>query len=65
MVDFGAKGDNRTEDTAAVQKAVNDSRCHEIVFPSPGNYLLRSVSLRSGLTVTIAEGECDRVEKRD
>jgi polygalacturonase len=54
---FGAKGDNTTEDTLAVQRAINDSSCREIIFSSPGKYLLRAVTLRSNLTLTVAEGE--------
>ena len=56
VLDFGAKGDNRTEDTAAVQTAVNN--CSVVLFPQPGKYLIRPVNLglHDNLTLQIESG---------
>lgn len=55
VTNFGAKGDNRTEDTQAVQAALD--RCATIVFPAPGRYLIRSVFLRhSDIAVVVEQG---------
>lgn len=43
VIDFGAKGDNQTEDTTAIQKALNS--CQTVTFPAPGKYLTRSLSI--------------------
>ena len=39
--DYGAKGDGITDDTSAIQQAVNDVHCGEIRF-YPGNYKITS-----------------------
>ena len=55
VTDFGAKGDNRTEDTSAVQEALD--ACDAVVFPTPGKYLLRPVVFRhNNLAVIIEAG---------
>ena len=55
MITFGAVGDNKTEDTTAVQRALD--ACSELTFPAPGAYLVRPLELRhSGLTITVEEG---------
>lgn len=58
VTSFGAKGDNATEDTAAIQSAINATACSEIVVPAPGVYLVRPLffSNRSDLTFTIENG---------
>jgi polygalacturonase len=43
VLDFGAVGDNHTEDTLAIQTAVIS--CSLVVFPAPGKYLIRAVNL--------------------
>ena len=43
--DFGAKGDNHTEDTAAVAAAV--AQCDSVHFPAGYKFLLRPIRLRS------------------
>ena len=42
--DFGAVGDNRTEDTAAVTAAL--AKCDSVHFPAGYKFLLRPVQLR-------------------
>ena len=52
---YGAKGDNRTEDTHAVQAALDG--CDTVVFPAPGRYLIRPVFLRhNDLAVVVEHG---------
>jgi polygalacturonase len=41
---YGAVGDNHTEDTLAVQTALD--HCSTVVFPSPGRFLIRPVFFR-------------------
>lgn len=55
VTDFGAKGDNVTEDTSAIQKALNS--CQTVTFPAPGKYLTRSLSLtQSNQDVVVQSG---------
>lgn len=56
VLDFGAKGDNKTEDTTSVQQAIDS--CITVVFPSPRTYLLRPVKLdaHDNLTLLIEPG---------
>ena len=50
---FGAKGDGSTDDTAAIQDAIND---RDLVYVPPGVYLVRSeISLKSG-TIIFGDG---------
>lgn len=50
---FGAKGDGTTDDTAAIQDAIND---RDLVYVPPGVYLVRSeISLKTG-TVIFGDG---------
>jgi hypothetical protein len=55
VLDWGAVGDNRTEDTAAVQAAV--SNCSTVIFP-PGAFLLRPIYIggNNGLTIVVTAG---------
>ena len=45
VTDFGAKGDNTTEDTTALQAALDACTPGTIVFSAPGKYLSRSLNL--------------------
>jgi parallel beta-helix repeat protein len=47
---FGAVGDGVTDDTVSVQNAVNSCAQNGTVTFSPGNYLVRGISLRSQCT---------------
>jgi len=51
---FGAKGDGKTLDTAAIQRAI-DSAAGTVVFP-PGTYPCFSLKLRSHLTLQLESG---------
>lgn len=56
--DFGAKGDSRTNDRAAIQSAID--ACHtagggEVVVP-PGTYRTGTVVMRSRVTLRLANG---------
>lgn len=49
---YGAMGDNRTEDTVAIQSALDSPSCPTVLFPAPGKYLARPLHIRrSYLTV--------------
>ena len=37
---YGAVGDGRHNDTAAIQRALDDAACGRAVLPAPGRYLL-------------------------
>src|SRR2546423_2836921 len=50
--DYGAKGDGFTEDTAAVQNAVNAANGGTLYFP-PGTYIISSVSFTAGVRVRL------------
>ena len=43
VTDYGAKGDNITEDTLAIQQTIDN--CGTIIFPAPGTYLTRSINI--------------------
>src|SRR5882672_10538481 len=56
--DFGATGDGKTKDTAAIQQAID--RAHvlgggEVVVP-PGDYLSGAIALRSNTTLRLEKG---------
>lgn len=58
ITDFGAVGDNATDNTAAIQKAIDTStgeRRGPLLVP-PGEYLTGSLRLRSGLHLHLAAG---------
>eukprot|EP00055_Hartaetosiga_balthica_P003041 m.6231 g.6231 ORF g.6231 m.6231 type:complete len:463 (+) comp2563_c0_seq1:115-1503(+) len=50
IVDYGAVGNNKTEDTFAVQNAIDT--CASVIFPAGGVYLIRPVFL-SHSTITL------------
>ena len=56
--EFGAKGDGKTLDTDAIQKAIDE--CGKagggVVRLTPGTYLSKSISLRSKTTLQLDEG---------
>ncbi len=62
--DFGAKGDGKTDDTAAIQKAVNEAKDGVLEFPK-GNYLLsKTIEIKlaeRGLTSLTGFGGVGRV----
>ena len=55
--DFGATGNGKTFDTAAIQQALDAARESggTVEFP-PGNYLSRPLTLRSKITVQLDAG---------
>ena len=59
VVDFGAKGDGTTEDTAAFVAAigaVSGGGGGSVLVPAPGRYLLAPINLTSHLDLHIAGG---------
>ncbi len=58
IVQFGAKGDGKTLDTAALQKALDDCGAAGggIVRVPAGKYLIKPISLHSGITLQLDEG---------
>jgi polygalacturonase len=58
VTEFGAKGDNVTEDTAALQAALDACTPGETILPAPGKYLSRSLNFtgKSNIAVRIEAG---------
>lgn len=54
--DYGATGDGVTEDTAAVQKAIDECTPGGTVFLPAGTYLTRQILLKSDMTLDISSG---------
>jgi polygalacturonase len=56
--DFGAVGDGRTNDTAALQRAIDvaPARAGGIVYVPAGTWVSGTLHLRSGLTIELAPG---------
>jgi|GEM_PF-6471719 len=49
---FGAKGDGTTDDTAAIQAAINSFRTTlGVVFLPPGRYLISQLKVRPGISI--------------
>jgi len=54
---YGAKGDGRTADTAAIQKAIDEAaRSKGTVTFQPGVYMAGALFLKSGVTFRVDEG---------
>ena len=47
--DFGARGDNETDDSAAINAAIHQLNCSSVVLPAPGLYLSKRIYL-SGMS---------------
>lgn len=58
VTDYGALGDNTTEDTAALQSALDACTPGTTIFPAPGKYLSRSLNLtgKSDIELVIEGG---------
>ena len=56
--DNGAKGDGKTDDTAALQKIIDDAgaRGGGTAYVPPGDYAIRPIELRSGVTLYLEAG---------
>ena len=55
--DYGTKGDGRSLDTAAIQKAIDAAAITGgVVTLKPGTYLTGSLFLKSGITLEVPEG---------
>jgi polygalacturonase len=52
----GAAGDGRSEDTAAIQQAIDACPSGGTVLVPPGTYLVDHLELKSGLTLDLAAG---------
>lgn len=58
VLDYGARGDNVTEDTPFLQAAIDACTPGTTIFPSPGKYLSRSLNLtgKSNIELVIEAG---------
>lgn len=54
--DFGAVGDGVTDDTLAIQSAISACPAHGRVRIDPGVYQIRPLTLKSHMTLELAEG---------
>ncbi len=66
VMDFGAKADGVTDDTAAIQSAINVCPSGGRVMVPAGTYLIRPLVLKSDLTLNLKEGavlKADPVEE--
>ncbi|WP_217897073.1 glycoside hydrolase family 28 protein [Granulicella rosea] len=55
---FGAKGDGKTKDTAAIQRAIDtcSKRGGGVVYVSPGTYLTGSIWIKSNVNLHLSAG---------
>ncbi len=58
VADYGARGDGRTVDTAAIQRAIDASAkaAGSVIVLKPGVYLTGSVFLKTGTHLRLDEG---------
>ncbi len=49
VCDFGARGDNRSDDSAAINAAIHQANCSAVVLTAPGMYLSKAIYL-SGMS---------------
>lgn len=54
--DYGARGDNRTKDTASLVTAVSACKGGTVLLPAPGTYLTGPINLTDGQTLVIEAG---------
>lgn len=54
--DFGAKGDGRNDDTLAIQAAIMACPQNGVVYFPKGNYLIKSIFLKSDLQIYLPAG---------
>ncbi len=54
--DFGAVGDGETEDTAAIQKTIDDCPAGGRVLVPAGDYLTAPITLKSDMTLELQKG---------
>lgn len=55
VTDFGAVGDSLTDNTTTIQKVIDESSAGDTVFVPMGNFLIRTLHLRSGVHL-VSEG---------
>ena len=56
VADFGAKGDGKTDDTTAIQSAINVCPMGGRVLVPAGTYYVRPILLKSHMTLELKEG---------
>lgn len=56
VLNFGAKGDGTTDDTAAIQAAINSALDFSTIVVPKGTYYVRPIFLKSNITLEIQEG---------
>lgn len=56
VLDFGAVGDGKADDTVAVQTAINCLPCGGRLYFPKGSYVISPIALKSHITLELAEG---------